>query len=178
MPDAYEGCGIYHYTPLPSQKFIRLLELYPGHGNDDIDCALIHTELEQAPEYETISYTWGNPTNKSIVLCHGKIVKVTQNLKDALVRFRLKDRSRILWVDALCINQEDGPEKGFQVKLMNRIYGNATRVCVWLGCTTAQMQPAFELIAQIVNHPNPTSIRKSLHPNEIEPHIDTVKSCR
>jgi hypothetical protein len=129
-------------------------------------------------KYEAVSYAWGDPANKIDVLCDGKIIMVTQNLKDALLRFKLKDRSRVVWVDAVCINQNDDVEKGSQVKLMERIYRNATRVCVWPGCTTAQMQPAFELIDEIVNHAGPTSARTSPHLDETEPFFDIVKLHR
>ena len=174
MTDSYRGCSFYQYSPLPSEKFIRLLELHPGHANDNIDCTLRQTELENAPKYEAISYAWGNPAKKIDVLCDGKIIMVTQNLKDALLRFKLKDRSRVVWADAICINQNDDVEKGSQVKLMKRIYGNATRVCVWLGCTTAQMQPAFELIDEIVSHASTTSTSTSLHLDETEAFFDIV----
>lgn len=161
LTDSYGYCSFYQYNPLPSEKFIRLLELYPGHANDNIDCTLHQIELENAPEYEAISYAWGDPANRIEVLCDGKVITVTQNLKDALLRFKLKDRSRILWADAICINQNDEVEKGLQVKVMHKIYAKATRVCAWLGCTTAEMQPAFELIHKIVIYASPTSTRKS-----------------
>jgi hypothetical protein len=167
MTGLYGGCKFYQYSPLPSEKFIRLLEVYPGRVSDNIDCTLHQTELENAPKYEAISYAWGDPTNKVNVLCDGKIITVTQNLRDALLRLKLKDRSKIIWADAICISQDDDGEKGSQVKLMGRIYGNATRVCVWLGCTTAQMQPAFELIDKMVSHSSPTSNRTSSHLDEL-----------
>lgn len=178
MTDSYRGCSLYQYSPLPSEKFMRLLELYPGDTNDNIDCTLRQTELENAPRYEAISYAWGDPANKIDVICDGKIIMVTQNLKDALLRFKLKDRSRIVWADAICINQNDDVEKGSQVKLMKRIYGNATRVCVWLGCTTAQMEPVFELIDDIVSNASPTITRMSPHLDETEPFFDIVKLHR
>lgn len=157
--------GFYQYNSLPSEMFIRLLELYPGHANDNIDCTLRQVELENAPKYEAISYAWGDPANRIDVLCDGKVITVTQNLKDALLRFKLKDRSRIVWADAICINQDDEVEKGSQVKLMNKIYAKATRVCAWLGCITAQMQPAFELIHEIVIYASPTSTHRTELPD-------------
>jgi hypothetical protein len=160
------GSSFYQYRPLPSENFVRLLELYPGHTNDNIDCTLRQTKLEDAPKYEAISYAWVDPANKINVLCDGKIIMVTPNLKDALHRLKLKDRSRILWTDAICINQNDEVEKGSQVKLMARIYGNATRVCAWLGCTTAQMQPAFEFIDAIVSRASATGTSRSSHLDE------------
>lgn len=157
-----DSCSrFYQYRPLPSERFIRLLELYPGHTNDNIKCSLRETTLEDAPNYEAISYAWGDPINKVNVLCDKKIILVTLNLKNALHQLKLKDRSRILWADAICINQCDDLEKGSQVKLMARIYGKATRVCVWLECTIPQMLPAFELIAAIVSHKSATSTSMS-----------------
>ena len=166
MADSYEGYSLYQYNPLPSEKFIRLLELHPGPANDEIDCTLRQIELENAPEYEAISYAWGDPAIKVDILCDGKIIRVTQNLKDALLRFKLKDRSRIVWADAICINQDHDVEKGAQVSLMKRIYGSATRVCVWLGRTTAQMEPAFDLIDKITHNVSSTGNRMS--------HISTI----
>ncbi|KAL2068220.1 hypothetical protein VTL71DRAFT_16318 [Oculimacula yallundae] len=149
--------GSYQYSSLPAEKFIRLLEICPGQANDTVHCTLCQVELENAPKYEAISYAWGNPASRIDVLCDGKIITVTQNLKDALLRLRLKDKSRIVWADAICINQSDEVEKGSQVKLMNGIYAKATRVCAWLGCTTIQMEPAFELIHDMVIYANSTS---------------------
>lgn len=178
MTDLYRACGFYQYSPLSSEMSIRLLELYPGHGNDNLECTLHHTELEKAPKYETISYAWGNPANKSNVLCDGKIIIVTQNLKEALLRLRLKDRSRVIWADAICINQIDIVEKGSQVRVMKRIYDEATRVCVWLGYTTAQVQPAVELIDEIVNHASSRNTRTYPKPDKTGPFFDIVKLHR
>lgn len=152
MDDVSEGHNLYKYNPLPTEKFIRLLELHPGQVNDDIKCTLQATNVEDAPEYEALSYAWGDATTKSNVSCDGKIILVTQNLKDALVRLRLEEKSRLVWADAICINQSDMVEKGPQVKMMKQIYDNATRVCVWLGHASAQMQPAFELMDKIVGY--------------------------
>jgi hypothetical protein len=55
------------------------------------------------------------------------------NLTRALEDIRLDHGTRVLWVDALCINQEDTRERNHQVKQMGAIYQRAERVVVWLG---------------------------------------------
>jgi len=89
--------------------------------------------LDENPEYEALSYTWGNATSQSKMRMNGKIVSVTQNLANALSDIRSSDSSRILWVDALCIDQNDLKERNHQVRQMGRIYHNAKQVLVWLG---------------------------------------------
>lgn len=63
----------------------------------------------------------------------GRTVRVTVNLADALRRLRNQKTTRLLWVDALCINQKDTKERAAQVKVMGLIYWKAHRVQVWLG---------------------------------------------
>lgn len=60
-------------------------------------------------------------------------MKITRNLDDALRKLRLKKESRYLWVDAICINQEDVHERGHQVRLMRAIYKNAKATLIWIG---------------------------------------------
>jgi hypothetical protein len=58
---------------------------------------------------------------------------VTQNLHAALKRLRLQHQSRLLWVDAICINQDDTSEKSFQVAMMSEIYSKTIKGLLWLG---------------------------------------------
>lgn len=58
---------------------------------------------------------------------------ITENLGAALRNFRLKERPRVLWADAVCINQADDEERGCQVQMMGKTYGKAGRTLVWLG---------------------------------------------
>jgi heterokaryon incompatibility protein (HET) len=60
-------------------------------------------------------------------------VNITQNGRDALVQLRYKDQDRLLWIDAICIDQENKEECWAQIKLVGKIYAQATRVLVWLG---------------------------------------------
>lgn len=58
---------------------------------------------------------------------------MTQNLHAALARLRYSLFERIIWIDAVCINQNDDREKEQQIQFMAKIYALANRVIVWLG---------------------------------------------
>ena len=110
---------------------IRLLEILPGKG-DTIDCRLVPADLDSPPSYEALSYVWGDKTDTRIITCDGLSLSVTINLFDALVRLR-SVAPRLIWADAICINQYDTKEKDQQVRMMKDVYSAARRVVVWLG---------------------------------------------
>jgi len=87
--------------------------------------------VDHHPQYEALSYRWGGQALPIEV--NGQPWTVTQYLSDALHELRLADRDRVLWVDALCINQADLAEKPGQIRLMAAIYQRAERVIAWLG---------------------------------------------
>jgi hypothetical protein len=131
------------YTELES-GFTRVIVIELGTRDEKIRCTLESMEIlgvreqdESAPVerrlYEALSYTWGDATKCRAIECNGKHFGVSQNLFDALINIRLSDKSRAIWIDALCINQENDAEKSEQVQYMYRIYRAATRVIVWLG---------------------------------------------
>ncbi|KAK5677559.1 hypothetical protein LTS10_010131 [Elasticomyces elasticus] len=123
------------YADLPldaSKQQIRLLHLRPGAGDLQADLAVV--DLADQPEYEALSYTWGDRTlDKSIVLGGRSRLPVTDNLWRALRGLRYRWRSRVLWVDALCIDQKNIGERSMQVAFMGQIYNVAHQVCIWLG---------------------------------------------
>ncbi|KAH8820561.1 heterokaryon incompatibility protein-domain-containing protein [Xylogone sp. PMI_703] len=120
------------YTPL-SPGLIRLLSIQPGGKDDPIECTLKPVDLNAAPQYEALSYTWGDAYPPATIRCNNVEVKVTQNLAEALNRIRDPEESKVFWIDAICINQGDLDERSEQVSIMKRIYESAKRVCVWLG---------------------------------------------
>lgn len=94
------------------------------------------------PHYEALSYTWGTTDDPEIayVIDLGPggneectTLAIYQNLASAFRHLRYVDQVRIFWVDAICINQEDIPERNKQVKRMANIYKLAYRVVAWLG---------------------------------------------
>lgn len=60
-----------------------------------------------------------------------------------------RPKSCFLWIDALCINQQDLAEKGEQIKLMSKIYSQAYAVCAWLGGEDLYSQSAMEVIRRV-----------------------------
>jgi hypothetical protein len=116
---------------------IRLLVLQPGSNDEPITCSLKTIPLDEAEgQYEAISYVWGKRDDFTYVDCDGKKFPVKTNLHDALQTFRHTTEKRSLWADAICINQKDHTEKGYQVRRMGEIYRKASRVLCWLGKDT------------------------------------------
>ncbi|TVY82093.1 Heterokaryon incompatibility protein 6 OR allele [Lachnellula suecica] len=130
----------YTYSILDENKQeIRLLAILPGTFGTDIRVSLETKAFAQDSGliFEALSYTWGSPTNPIEILVEGSsetaTLKVTQNLAEALPYLRYEDRPRIVWIDAICVNQHDLAERSSQVKRMADIYSSASRVVVWLG---------------------------------------------
>ncbi|KAF5538732.1 het-domain-containing protein [Fusarium phyllophilum] len=130
----------YLYQELGTETSFRIAELLPGKESDPIECRVHPTSWSDAsiPEYEAISYVWGDLNQKANIICHGKRLKVTQNLYNALGHFRQRDKSRYLWADAICIDQSHISERNAQVKQMRKIYENAKTVLIWLGPDTPE----------------------------------------
>lgn len=89
--------------------------------------------------YEALSYVWGGSDKPQSISIreHNSTsehyLPVTENLHAALTRLRYPFYERIIWIDAICINQHNEREKEEQIELMARIYALANRVVVWLG---------------------------------------------
>ncbi|KAL9608367.1 MAG: hypothetical protein Q9167_006796 [Letrouitia subvulpina] len=126
----------YQYEPLssePSSQTIRLIELRPGEASADLECLIRHVSLADDPEYEAVSYCWGDPTPTETINCGRTTLGLNYSLSSALKSFRHKSARRTLWADAVCIDQCDTNEKIHQVRLMQIIYRKARRILVWLG---------------------------------------------
>lgn len=97
--------------------------------------AIVHTSLNEAPEFESISYTWGSGvrTGKLHVALDDSYIALTQSLVEALPYLFSRSTTGRLWIDQLCINQEDLEERAQQVSLMGDIYKSAKATIIWLG---------------------------------------------
>lgn len=130
----------YQYAPLPpaaagneSDIHIRLVKLPPGEKTGQVTCTLIDCPLSQPPEYEAVSYCWGDKHDTAQILCDGRTITVPSNLNDFLLRTRARGYARTLWVDSICINQDNTAEKDSQVAAMRHIYRKAKWTVIWLG---------------------------------------------
>ncbi|KAH8655076.1 heterokaryon incompatibility protein-domain-containing protein [Tricladium varicosporioides] len=122
----------YPYRALPTGA-VRLLRIYQDVAANLI-CELEVAYISQLPPYEALSYCWGDPSDKIPIKCNGYTgLSITENLHSALLNLQLPGQSRLLWADAICINQEDTKERSSQVRLMKDIYQLASSVIVWLG---------------------------------------------
>ena len=125
---------LFQYQSLESQNTFRLLRLHAGQG-ERITCSLRHYTLGAAtcPPYRAVSYTWGQDAARfNIHLPGDAVIKVRENLRNALRSLRDWESDCWLWIDAICINQASNEERNHQVRLMADIYGNANVVLVWL----------------------------------------------
>ncbi|KAK6450642.1 hypothetical protein FP744_10006892 [Trichoderma asperellum] len=114
----------------------RLIKLFRGRWNDKIRCTLnVYNRIRgKCPSYKALSYVWGRGRrDHPKVLVNGYAVKVTNNLETALRHLREEDDDIVLWVDALCINQNSTAERSSQVSQMRSIYSMASQVIIFLG---------------------------------------------
>jgi hypothetical protein len=125
---------VYQYKALCLDDSIRVLELEPAaSAQAPIHCNLTEIKLTPDAQYEALSYVWGKDEFPEILNLPDGYLKITENLASALKGLRMTNRSRILWVDAVCINQSDDKEKGSQVARMANVYKSASGVIAWLG---------------------------------------------
>ncbi|KAH6847216.1 heterokaryon incompatibility protein-domain-containing protein [Chaetomium sp. MPI-CAGE-AT-0009] len=141
----------YRYSPLRPGN-IRLLRLMPHKDESaDLQCQLFDYPLQSSEGthlYEALSYVWGDPHQRHSISVDGYDLLVTANLHAALLRLRDRFLERIVWVDAICINQDDNEEKGNQIRSMAEIYSKASRVTVWLGEAEDDGERALEAISR------------------------------
>lgn len=142
-----------HYAALDTtQHQIRLLHLAPSKDRRrTITCQFSVISLShgnQQDEYEALSYAWGDPVfNRSIKLA-GTHFPVTTNLKVILRTLRHATQERLLWIDAICIDQNNVQERSHQVSRMNDIYSQAANVIIWLGEPMSDAVLAFGFLRE------------------------------
>jgi hypothetical protein len=149
--------GDYRYQPLPpvpgterTPPLTRILWLAPGSGDDPLAGRLELINVEAAPHpYEALSYTWGTDPPSNYLWLQGCALPIRPNLETALRFLRLPRQARLLWVDAVCINQGDVDERTRQVQYMRLVYKNAACALVWVGVKTPGVEDAFDMARRL-----------------------------
>ena len=154
----------YHYGPIPENHF-RIIHLQPGRIDETIRIT-IQTVKPGIRGYAAVSYVWGDndrvhrvyatnvqlnddaPLPTSLAQSTGYIM-ITENLRKVLLSLRDTLHPRTLWIDSLCINQEDPIEKSEQVSMMRNIFSIATLTTAYLGEPDDTMLSAFRTIEAI-----------------------------
>jgi hypothetical protein len=137
----------YVYETLPATgEHIRLLEITPGRTGPSYSLQVFPL-CDCSGHYEALSYVWGDPTIRNRIEIDRKTLTITTNLSHALGALAPENKPRRLWVDAICVNQENLDERSQQVRLMRKIYEHASNVPIWLGNDdTAIAEECFGLL--------------------------------
>ena len=151
--------SMYSSSSLPLPSSIRLLRIHPGEGS--LSCSIATADLSEV--YDALSYTWGDPclgqraesqscwetSSVYCILVDGHCLSITRNLYDVLCRLRKLKIYGPLWIDSICINQQDVDERGAQVAIMADIYTSAQQVLIWLGEEDPDTLSAASLISTL-----------------------------
>lgn len=155
---------LYNSLPVGENRTIRLLDLdkLPHRSDTDeepLSGSLRVVSLTTRPSFTALSYVWGTystPHPDVLELRHSGgpnvKLKISTNCRDALRALRRMHGSLCIWVDAICINQDDKAEKETQIKLMEYIYSWATEVYAWLGPGTAAFDRVTEWARRVAKH--------------------------
>jgi hypothetical protein len=138
----------FEYSPLQFNTF-RLLELICGQSlYADIHCRLRNYQLDSAPPYEALSYTWGDEESACRISLGGLPFHIRPNLLDALWRLRQPRSTRIIWIDALCIDQNSADEKSVQVRGVLNVFHMLELFDLWRGGVLVNGAAPTHAIAQ------------------------------
>lgn len=174
---------VFKYSKLGSVDETRLLRLHPGSPDDDLVGSIDHAVLptcshnaqseteqlaicavctkEEVPSYEALSYAWGDPKATDSIHLHHQHSQATlslgiaSNCAQAPRRIRHVDKERVIWVDAICINQADLSERSAQVRIMHRIYKMASQVLIYLGESSPDSDKAIDVLNDDANGDRP-----------------------
>ena len=165
----------YKYSNLNGDE-IRLLHLLPCSASRDVRIKIetVTLSADQLPQYEALSYAWGSTqdpsqVNVAVVSTYERLISktrtpsvegiagsvpsrsisITKNLAEALPYLRDATKPRTLWIDAICIDQKNGKEKGEQVSRMGEIFRSSSQVLVWLGPEMSASSAVIEFLNEL-----------------------------
>lgn len=171
------SAGLGHSKMKPYERIgtteIRLLQLNKTgeeFANNSKVGGLVTIELNSSslPEYTALSYTWGSENRPNKIVVNGNAIMVTNNLFDILQTVHntsaktydehlgdvfQKRVSNYIWIDAICIDQDDKDEKKSQVDMMADIFGQASLTLIWWGSAADDSDLAIDWLTSVANIP-------------------------
>ena len=139
----------YTYSALPNpSRNIRLVRLHKAEDGSIVG-ALQHYSTDKLPTFHALSYMWGKPGDSTWITIDNCRCRVQANLfrfLDTVLSQATAQEQVLLYVDAVCVNQEDVPERNEQVKLMSHIYKSAEQVLCYLGLVASKSAFVFEVL--------------------------------
>ncbi|KAJ9603032.1 hypothetical protein H2200_012327 [Cladophialophora chaetospira] len=144
-----------------------------------VSCSLTTVEFESPslPQYIAISYAWGNTSRTKSLVINGKLTQITENLDHALRYFRASSELRgvFLWIDAICIDQQNNEEKSIQVSMMKRIFESAHGVVAWLGPSDEGDKIAIEALYELESVVPATETSSNISLKNVYDYIDVLR---
>lgn len=138
------------WEPLESpQEQLRLLYLLPGAQDEPINGELYTFYRETAPAYTAMSYSWGNAGDNEPLSINGITLSLRRSCHYVLWQARAHVGGSFIWIDSICIDQENLQEKGHQVRIMGSIYASADLVLVCIGPGTEDIDTITALAPEL-----------------------------
>ena len=148
--------GPYEYTTIDKEASeIRLMTILPGVFGSEVRITIQNHAFTKSriPMYEALSYAWGSNQRSAKIRIEtidgDRTLAVTSNLAEALQHLRFETRPRVLWIDAICVDQQNVPERSHQVSRMVDIYRSASPVLIWLGPEFASSDVAMRELSTL-----------------------------
>ena len=186
MPPRYETqlTQLYDSLPLSKASWIRILDVFCDNENPTgpLYGTLRLVDLRDSPSFTALSYVWGesSPT-RDVVWCNSTAVPVTKSCYEAVCALRHIYGAMTIWIDAICINQEDEAEKSVQIPLIREIYTWAEAVYIWLGPGNAPADRALRGLLRmskaIPNAPGIPWLTGTKHISVFKDLLQYTRSC-
>jgi hypothetical protein len=143
------GHKTFQHRPLRGPDDFRCLLLKSAKEIDAvIECELYDLSVDTPAFYDAVSYCWEGQTPTKPILCDNQKFLVATNCMAALKLLRRRWVGRLLWIDAICIDQtkEGEQERNQQLQIIGQIYSRAATVIIWLGPSTPENRLAFRYL--------------------------------
>jgi len=125
---------------------VRILTVQPGEFGSAVYCTVSTETLANVLPYKALSYCWGEAALQDWIWLNEKRFDITRNVFGALQYLRMQKTPLRIWIDALCIHQDDIAEKNAQVQHMGQIYERASETIVWLGPSNPDFPDALDAL--------------------------------